>query len=68
MYTDPSLPTMKQMRLEFSLFNSGDPIEWLNKAEQFFELYKVPEKRKVVVASMHLSGKVADIYVVYVSP
>lgn len=31
-YVDPNLPTMKQMRLEFSVFSGGDPVEWLNKA------------------------------------
>ncbi|KAK9922681.1 hypothetical protein M0R45_031134 [Rubus argutus] len=43
---DPQLPTMKQMRLDFPIFSGGDPVEWLNKAEQYFALYQIPEDRK----------------------
>lgn len=64
-YTDPNLPTMRQMKLEFHIFEGGDPIEWLNKADQYFELYQVPEERKVAIASMHLSGKAADIWYMF---
>ncbi|XP_062028068.1 uncharacterized protein LOC133743955 [Rosa rugosa] len=57
---DPQLPTMKQMRLEFGNFGGGDPVEWLNKAEQFFEFYKIPEDKKLAIATMHLTDKASD--------
>ncbi|XP_004301315.1 PREDICTED: uncharacterized protein LOC101314761 [Fragaria vesca subsp. vesca] len=57
---DPSLPTMRQMRLEFAQFDGGDPIEWLNKAEQFFDFYQVPEDRRLAIGTMHLTGKASD--------
>lgn len=47
------------------MFDGGDPIEWLNKSEQFFELYQIPEERKVLVASMHLTGKAADVWYLF---
>ncbi|XP_024196010.1 uncharacterized protein LOC112199194 [Rosa chinensis] len=59
-YIDPTLPTMKQMLLEFSSFGGGDPVEWLNKAEQYFEFYQIPEERKLSIATMHLTDKASD--------
>lgn len=35
-------------------------MEWLHKAEQFFEFYQVPEERKVSIAALHLVDKAAD--------
>jgi hypothetical protein len=52
---------MKQMRLEFPIFRGGDPVEWLNKAEQYFTLYQIPEAKKVSIASMHLIDEAADV-------
>lgn len=51
---------MKQMRLEFAVFGGGDPVEWLNKAEQYFDLYQIPEDKKLTIATMHLSDKASD--------
>ncbi|XP_024156291.1 uncharacterized protein LOC112164308 [Rosa chinensis] len=57
---DPNLPTMKQMKLEFSVFSGGDPVEWLNKVDQYFDFYQIPEDRKLALATMHLSDRAAD--------
>ncbi|KAL6196436.1 hypothetical protein ACLB2K_032051 [Fragaria x ananassa] len=57
---DPSLPTMKQMKLDFAMFQGGDPTDWLNKAEQYFDFYQIPEDRKLAVATMHLADKASD--------
>lgn len=59
---DPFLPTMKQMRLDFTNFGGGDPLQWLNEAEQYFELYQIPEGRKVSIAAMHLIDDAADVW------
>ncbi|XP_004292526.1 PREDICTED: uncharacterized protein LOC101313866 [Fragaria vesca subsp. vesca] len=59
-YLDPNLPTMKQMRLDFGNYGGGDPVEWLNKCEQFFEFYQIPEERKLSIASMYLTDKASD--------
>lgn len=59
-YVDPNLPTMKHMKLDFSVFSGGDPVEWLNKADQYFELYQIPDERKLSNATMHLAGKASD--------
>ncbi|KAL6193438.1 hypothetical protein ACLB2K_034522 [Fragaria x ananassa] len=57
---DPNLLTMKQVRLEFSSFKGGDPVEWLNKCEQIVEFYQIPEGRKLSLVVMHLSGKASN--------
>ncbi|XP_040372277.1 uncharacterized protein LOC121052165 [Rosa chinensis] len=59
---DPNLPTMRQMRLEFQTFGDGDPLQWLNKAEQYFELYQILEDKKVSIAAMHLTDEAADVW------
>lgn len=38
-YMDNTFLTMKQIRLEFAIFRRGDPMGWLNKAEQYIDLY-----------------------------
>lgn len=48
------------MRLDFSVFNEGDPLEWLNKAEQYYELYQIPNDKKLSIATMHLADKASD--------
>ncbi|KAL6219623.1 hypothetical protein ACLB2K_007382 [Fragaria x ananassa] len=48
------------MKLNFMDYSGGDPVGWLNKCEQYFEFYQIPEKRKLVIASMHLCGKASD--------
>lgn len=53
------------MKLEFQVFEGGDLVEWLNKANQYFELYQIPEDKKVIIASMHLSGKAADTWYMF---
>ncbi|PRQ45666.1 hypothetical protein RchiOBHm_Chr3g0494051 [Rosa chinensis] len=59
---DPWLPIIKQMRLHFATFDGGNPVDWLNKLEQYFALYQIPEDRQVTVAVMHLMGEAADMW------
>lgn len=59
---DPHLPTMKQMRLDLPVFSGDDPVDWVNKAEQFFQLYQIPDDRKITIAAMHLIGNAANIW------
>lgn len=45
---------MRNVKLEFPNFNGQNVLEWIFKAEQFFDYYKVPEAEKLTVAEMHL--------------
>ena len=46
---------MPFIKLEFPRFNDGDdPMEWVYKAEQYFDYFSVPGERKVKMVSFHL--------------
>lgn len=64
-HMDPNLPTMKQMRLDFPIFSGDDPVDWLNKAEQFFQLYQIPVDRRITIAAMHLVENAANLWQLY---
>lgn len=48
--------------MAFLIFGGGDPVEWLNKTEQYFTLYQIPEAKKVSIASMHLIDEAVDVW------
>ena len=56
------LPTMRQMKLDFPTFGSGDPIHFLYRADQFFAIYRISEQHKVPIATMHLYDDAADLW------
>lgn len=56
---------MKQMRLDFPIFSGDDPVDWLNKAKQFFQLYQIPDDRRITIAIMHLVGNAANLWQLY---
>ena len=47
----------KLAKLEFPHYSSNDPLEWLNRVEQFFEYQEMHELQKVLLASFQLEGK-----------
>ncbi|KAL6184999.1 hypothetical protein ACLB2K_041134 [Fragaria x ananassa] len=51
---------MRQMKLELATFGGGHPVEWLNRVEQYFALYQIPDDKKLAIASLHLTDRVAD--------
>ncbi|KAL6176641.1 hypothetical protein ACLB2K_053274 [Fragaria x ananassa] len=57
---DPNLPTMRQIKLELPFFGVGDPVEWINRVEQYFAFYQIPDDKKLAIASMHLTEKAVD--------
>ncbi|XP_050379620.1 uncharacterized protein LOC126796952 [Argentina anserina] len=57
---DPNLPTMRQIKLELPTFGGGDPVEWLNRADQYFSFYQIPEDWRLAIAEMHLVDRASD--------
>jgi hypothetical protein len=68
-YPPPTLPSLNTIphtptagvprfhRLEFALFDGKeDPLQWLNRCEQFFEGQRTLEDEKVWLASYHMTG------------
>jgi hypothetical protein len=47
----------KGLRLEFPCFNGEDPDSWCHRADQFFELYDIPEAQRLSITGFHMEGK-----------
>ncbi|GAU28866.1 hypothetical protein TSUD_293180 [Trifolium subterraneum] len=52
----------KSVKLEFPRFDSTHAIEWVFKAEQFFEYYNTPDEDRLMIAAVHLDQKVVPWY------
>jgi hypothetical protein len=44
--------------MDFPQFFGEEPIIWLNRVAQYFELQKTPEVQKVTLAAFYLEGEV----------
>ncbi|CAB4314119.1 unnamed protein product [Prunus armeniaca] len=54
---------MPFVKIEFPRFSDGDdPIEWIYKAEQYFDYFSVPSKKKVKMVSFHLDSEALQWY------
>ncbi|KAA8531503.1 hypothetical protein F0562_006144 [Nyssa sinensis] len=47
----------RTLQLNFSRFDSGDPYEWILKAQQFFAYCQTLEDQKLQIVSFHIEGK-----------
>nr|XP_023880783.1 uncharacterized protein LOC111993148 [Quercus suber] len=50
-------PVPKSMKLEFPKFKGENPLGWLYKAHQFFQLYNTPPNQKILLAPYHMEEK-----------
>ncbi|KAL8123831.1 hypothetical protein AgCh_011723 [Apium graveolens] len=49
--------SLKHLKLSFPVYKEGsDSMEWLRNCEEYFSIYDVPDRRRAVIAAMHLSG------------
>ncbi|XP_038979199.1 uncharacterized protein LOC120109538 [Phoenix dactylifera] len=48
---------LRKPKIDFPKFGGGDPYEWMDKAEQYFDVYEVPRRDRVTLASFHLEGR-----------
>ncbi|XP_038977863.1 uncharacterized protein LOC120108346 [Phoenix dactylifera] len=53
----PQEKGMRKPKIDFPKFSGGDPYEWMDKAEQYFDVYEVPRGDRVTLASFHLDGR-----------
>ncbi|CAB4313151.1 unnamed protein product [Prunus armeniaca] len=54
---------MPFVKIEFPRFSNGDdPIEWIHKAEQYFDCCSVPYEKKVKMVSFHLDSEALQWY------
>jgi hypothetical protein len=57
---DQTNQEIKASRLEFPTFNGKDPDSWCYRAEQFFDFYEIPERRKLAITAFHIEGKASS--------
>lgn len=57
-----SYPRVNMPRVDFPSFNGEDPIEWVEEAEFYFEMYQTPEMYKSRMASMSFMGDAREWY------
>lgn len=48
----------KNVKLDFPRFDGTNPLDWIFKAEQFFEYYSTPDDQRMKIASVHMDGAV----------
>ncbi|KAI9169937.1 hypothetical protein LWI28_019831 [Acer negundo] len=47
----------RKPKVDFPHFNGGDPHEWLDKVEHYFQVYEVARANRVSTACIYLDGK-----------
>ncbi|KAG2683217.1 hypothetical protein I3760_10G022200 [Carya illinoinensis] len=58
LFEDTSGIQTKTICLEFPTFDGANPNEWLYQANQFFKYHQPHPKHRVLLASIHMEGKV----------
>ncbi|RHN51749.1 putative succinate dehydrogenase (quinone) [Medicago truncatula] len=53
---NPSPPSFRTPKLELSMFDGTDPLEWLFQAEQFFTFYQIPVESRLPMSSFYMKG------------
>ncbi|KAI5648952.1 hypothetical protein M9H77_34957 [Catharanthus roseus] len=48
---------IRLLKLEFSSFDGSGPREWRSKCKKYFELYQIPEEKKLGVTELYLKGR-----------
>ncbi|XP_058732695.1 uncharacterized protein LOC131604261 [Vicia villosa] len=52
----PTLPPLRSPKLELSLFDGSNPLEWLFQADQFFSFYNMPPENRLSLVSFYMKG------------
>ncbi|KAL5768213.1 hypothetical protein ACOSQ2_014996 [Xanthoceras sorbifolium] len=50
-------PSPRKLKVDFPHFSGGDPYEWLDKANRYFQVYEVNRIDRVALASIYLDDK-----------
>lgn len=49
---------VRSVKLDFSRFDGSDVLQWIFKAEQFFNYYNTPDEHCLTIAAIHLDKEV----------
>ena len=53
---------VRGLKVDFPRFNGSNALQWIYQAEQFFEIYHVPEEQKVPIAGVYFDPDVLPWY------
>ncbi|WVY94508.1 hypothetical protein V8G54_033596 [Vigna mungo] len=56
--TEPPPFQVRNVKLDFPRFDGTDVLQWIFKAEQFFNYYRTPDDQRLIIASIHLEKEV----------
>ncbi|KAL2480758.1 Uncharacterized protein Adt_33724 [Abeliophyllum distichum] len=57
----------KVPKIDFPQFGGENPMEWVRKANEYFQLHLIPEELKLGIAEMYLKGKAYVWFHVFLS-
>lgn len=49
---------VKHAKIDFLRFDGTDPLNWIFKAEQFFNYYEMLDSQQVILAAINMEGDV----------
>jgi hypothetical protein len=52
----------RALKLDFPKFDGTDPMDWIQKAQQFFNYDNTPDDQKVTISAFHMQGKALTLY------
>nr|KYP39590.1 Transposon Ty3-G Gag-Pol polyprotein [Cajanus cajan] len=53
---------VRNVKLDFPRFDGSDVLQWIFRAEQFFEYYNTPDEQRIVIAAVHFEKNVVPWY------
>ncbi|WVZ24525.1 hypothetical protein V8G54_003069 [Vigna mungo] len=57
-FTEPTSFQVRNVKLDFPRFDGIEVLQWIFKAEQFFNYYRTPDDQRLIIASIHLEKEV----------
>lgn len=53
---------VRNVKLDFSRFDGTNVLEWIFRAEQFFDYHNTPDVGRLTIASIHMDKEVVPWY------
>lgn len=53
---------VRNVKIDFPILDGSDVLQWIFKAEQFFNYHKTPGEQRLIIASIHLDKEVVPCY------
>jgi len=57
-YTNPPPFQVRNVKLDFPCFDCSEVLQWIFKAEQFFDYYNTPYAQRITISAIHMEKEV----------